>query len=94
MKNEMMTVGKLKQLCDIAIEDGFGDATVMVQANADHISDIIVNGFEGYGYEFGCGHKVFSLESNPVNENDPEEVAWKNRYGENVIQKEKTLKAD
>lgn len=61
----------------------------MVQANADHISDIIVNGFEGYGREFGAGPKVFSLESNPVNERDPDEASYKNRYGENVIQKEK-----
>jgi hypothetical protein len=88
MANEM-TVYKLKELCDKVIADGFGDAIVMVQANADHISDIIVNGFEGYGCEFGEGPKVFSLESNPVNENDPDEVAYKNRYGENVIQKEK-----
>lgn len=88
MANEM-TVYKLKELCDKAIADGFGDAIVMLQANADHISDIIVNGFEGYGREFGEGPKVFSLESNPINENDPGEVAWKNRYGENVIQKEK-----
>lgn len=88
MANEM-TVYKLKELCDKAIADGFGDAIVMLQANADHISDIIVNGFEGYGCEFGDGPKVFSLESNPVNENAPAEVTWKNRYGENVIQKEK-----
>lgn len=88
MANEM-TVFKLKELCDKAIADGFGDAIIMVQANADHISDIIVNGFEGYGREFGEGPKVFSLESNPVNENDPDEVAYKNRHGENVLQKEK-----
>lgn len=93
MANEM-TVSKLKELCDKAIADGFGDAIVMLQANADHISDIVINGFEGYGYEFGDGPKVFSLESNPVNENDPVEVAYKNHFGENVIQKEKTLEAE
>ena len=89
-----MTVSELKELCNKAIDAGFGDAIVMLQANADHISDIIVNGFEGYGYEFGEGPKVFSLESNPSNGNDQDEVAYKNRYGENVIQKEKTLEAD
>lgn len=89
-----MTVSKLKELCDKAIADGFGDAIVMVQANADHISDIIVNGFEGYGYEFGDGPKIFNLESNPINENDLSEVAYKNRFDEDVIQKEKTLEAE
>ena len=84
-----MLLWKSEAKTDKAIADGFGDAIVMLQANADHISDIIVNGFEGYGYEFGNGPKVFSLESNPINENDPDEVAYKNRYGENVIQKEK-----
>lgn len=63
MANEM-TVSKLKELCDKAIADGFEDAIVLVQANADHISDIVINGFTGYGYEFGSGPKVFSLESN------------------------------
>lgn len=62
MPNEM-TVSKLKELCEKAIADGYGDAIVEVQADADGISDITVNGFEGYGDEFGEGPKVFSLVS-------------------------------
>lgn len=61
--SKVMTVNKLKELCDKAIADGFGDAAIMVQADADGISDIIVNGFEGCGNEFGDGPKVFSLVS-------------------------------
>lgn len=58
-----MTVEKLKELCDKAIADGYGDAIIEVQADADGISDIVVNGFEGYGNEFEDGPKVFSLVS-------------------------------
>lgn len=58
-----MTVEKLKELCEKAIADGYGDAVIEVQADADGISDIIVNGFEGYGNEFEDGPKVFSLVS-------------------------------
>lgn len=58
-----LTVEKLKELCEKAIADGYGNAAVMVQADADCISDIVVNGFEGYGDEFGDGPKVFSLVS-------------------------------
>ncbi len=58
-----LTVEKLKELCEKAIAGGYGDAIVEVQADADGISDIIVNGFEGYGDEFGDGPKVFSLVS-------------------------------
>ena len=79
MKNTM-TVNTLKVLCEKAITDGYGDAIVMVQANADHISDIVINGFEGYGREFGSGPKVFSLESNP---DEPD--SFKDRYEEDVI---------
>ena len=56
-----MTVNKLKELCDKAIADGYGDAVILVQADADNISDIIVNGFEGYGQYYG--EKNFSLVS-------------------------------
>ena len=58
-----MTVEELKELCDKAIAEGCGDAVVMVQADADGISDIVVNGFEGYGREFVDGEKIFSLVS-------------------------------
>jgi hypothetical protein len=34
-----MAVSELKELCDKAIADDFGDAIVMAQANADHISE-------------------------------------------------------
>ena len=53
MANEM-TVSKLKELCDKANADGFGD-----------------------------GPKVFSLESNPVNENDPKERKLNNDFYRN-----------
>ena len=58
-----MTVEELKKLCDKAIAEGCGDAVVMVQADADSVSDIVVNGFEGYGREFGVGQRIFSLVS-------------------------------
>ena len=58
-----MTVEKLKELCEKAIADGYGAAIIEVQADADGISDIVVNGFEAYGNEFEDGPKVFSLVS-------------------------------
>ncbi len=58
------TVAELAKLCSSAIENGYGDAIVEVQADADHISDIIVNGIEGWGNEFReDGPKIFSLVS-------------------------------
>lgn len=58
-----LTVNELAKLCSSAIEKGYGDAVVIVQADADGISDIVVNGVEGYGEEFGAGPEVFSLVS-------------------------------
>lgn len=59
-----LTVNELAKLCSSAIESGYGDAVVEVQADADHISDIIVNGVEGWGNEFHeDGSKIFSLVS-------------------------------
>ena len=58
-----MTVNDLKALVDEAISKGCGDAIVMVQADADGISDIVVNGFEGCENEFGDGPKIFSITS-------------------------------
>lgn len=61
---EGLTVNELAKLCSSAIENGYGDAVVEVQADADHISDIIVNGVEGWGNEFHeDGPKIFSLVS-------------------------------
>ena len=68
MKN--MTLNDLKKIVDEEVAKGNGEAIVMVQANADHISDIIINGYEGCGNEFGDGPLVFSLESNPSDESD------------------------
>lgn len=60
---EGLTVNELAKLCSSAIENGYGDV-VEVQADADHISDIIVNGVEGWGNEFHeDGPKIFSLVS-------------------------------
>lgn len=59
-----LTVNELAKLCSSAIENGYGDAVVEVQADADYISDIIVNGVEGWGNEFHeDGPKIFSLVS-------------------------------
>lgn len=58
-----MTVNDLKKIVDKAVAEGWGDATVLVQADADGISDIVVNGYEGSGYEFGGDEKIFSLVS-------------------------------
>ena len=56
-----MTVKELKELVDKAIKNGKGDALVLVQANADHISDIVINGCY-IGYDFD--RVTFNLESN------------------------------
>lgn len=63
--NKTMTLDDLKKLVDEEVAKGNGDAIILVQANADNISDIVINGYEGCGLEFGDGPKVFSLESNP-----------------------------
>lgn len=57
-----LTVSKLLEICQKSVAEGYGDAVVEVQADADGISDIIINGFEGYGNEFG-DPKVLSLVS-------------------------------
>jgi hypothetical protein len=59
-----LTVSKLLEICQKSVAEGYGDAVVEVQADADHISDIIVNGVEGWGNEFHeDGPKIFSLVS-------------------------------
>ena len=57
-----MTVSKLLEICQEFVARGYGDAIVEVQADADGISDIIINGFECYGNEFE-DPKVLSLVS-------------------------------
>ena len=61
-----MTLSQLKELVDREIKNGNGDAIIMVQANRDGISDIVITNFEGCGHEFGdpAAPLVFGLESN------------------------------
>ena len=73
--NKGMTVNDLKKIVDKAVVEGYGDALIQVQADADGISDIMINGFEGYGQEFGDGEKVFSLVS------AEDETHFRNCYG-------------
>lgn len=59
-----LTVSKLLEICQKSVAEGYGDAVVEVQADADGISDIMINGIEGWGDEFGeDSPKVFSLVS-------------------------------
>lgn len=59
-----LTVSKLLEICQKSVAEGYGDAVIQVQADADHISDIIVNGVEGWGNEFReDSPKIFSLVS-------------------------------
>lgn len=59
-----LTVSKLLEICQRSVAEGYGDAVVEVQADADGISDIMINGIEGWGNEFGeDGPKIFSLVS-------------------------------
>jgi hypothetical protein len=59
-----LTVSKLLEIYQKSVAEGYGDAVVEVQADADHISDIIVNGVEGWGNELNRdGPKVLSLVS-------------------------------
>ena len=44
-----LTISKLLEICQRSVAEGYGDAVVEVQADADGISDIIVNGIEGWG---------------------------------------------
>ena len=73
-----MTVNDLKEIVDKAVVEGYGNALIQVQADADGISDIMINGFEGYGREFGDGVKVFSLVS------VKDETQFRNYYGGEV----------
>ena len=57
-----MTVSELLEICQESVAKGYGDAIVEVQADADGISDIMINGFEGFGNEFK-EPKVLSLVS-------------------------------
>lgn len=56
-----MTVNDLKVLLERAIEQGYGDAHIQVQADADSISDIMINGYEGFGEEFENGQRFSQL---------------------------------
>ena len=56
-----LTVSKLLEICQKFVAEGYGDAIVEVQADADGISDIMINGSEGLGDENDS--KVLSLVS-------------------------------
>jgi hypothetical protein len=59
-----LTVSKLLEICQKSVAEGYGDAVIQVQADADGISDIMVNGIEGWGNELNRdGPKVLSLVS-------------------------------
>ena len=56
-----LTVSRLLEICQKFIVEGYGDAVIEVQADADGISDIMINGIEGWGDENDS--KVLSLVS-------------------------------
>ena len=56
-----LTVLRLLEICQKSVAEGYGDAVVEVQADADGISDIMINGIEGWGNE--TDSKVLSLVS-------------------------------
>ena len=56
-----LMVSKLLEICQKSVAEGYGDAIVEVQADADGISDIMINGIEGLGDENDS--KVLSLVS-------------------------------
>ena len=56
-----LTVSKLLEICQKSVAEGYGDAVIEVQADADGISDIMINGIEGLGNENDL--KVLSLVS-------------------------------
>ena len=66
MDKKYMTLSRLKELVDREIDNGNGNAIIMVQANRDGVSDIVITDFEGCGHEFGDPEAplVFGLESN------------------------------
>lgn len=56
-----LIVSKLLEICQKSIAEGYGDAIVEVQADANGISDIMINGIEGLGDKNDS--KVLSLVS-------------------------------
>ena len=56
-----LTILKLLEICQKSVAEGYGDAIIEVQADADGISDIMINGVEGWGDENNS--KVLSLVS-------------------------------
>ena len=56
-----LTVSKLLEICQKSVAEGYGDAVIEVQADADGISDIMINGIKGWGDENDS--KVLSLVS-------------------------------
>ena len=56
-----LTVSKLLEICQKSVAEGYGDAVVEVQADADGISDIMINGIEGLADENNS--EVLSLVS-------------------------------
>lgn len=61
--NRYLKLADLKKIVDREVSKGNGDAIVIVQADADSISDIVITDYEGCGYELGGDVKVFSLVS-------------------------------
>lgn len=57
-----LTVLKLLEICQESVAKGYGNALVEVQADADGISDIMLNGFESYDNE-SEDPKILSLVS-------------------------------
>ena len=56
-----LTISKLLEICQRSVAEGYGDAVVEVQADADGVFDIMINGIEGWGDENDS--KVLSLVS-------------------------------
>ena len=56
-----LTVSKLFEICQKSVAEGYGDAVIEVQADANDISDIMTNGIEDWGDE--NDFKVLSLVS-------------------------------
>lgn len=56
-----LTVSKLFEICRKSVAEGYGDAVIEVQADMDGVSDIMINGIEGWGDENDS--KVLSLVS-------------------------------
>ena len=56
-----LTVSKLLEICQKSVAEGYGDAVVEVHVYVVGISDIMINGIEGWGDEDDS--KVLSLVS-------------------------------